>query len=98
MVHGRHPMRTYGREDTDKVRNEIKAALARQGIDLDGQTLVIFQLLLDLGRDKATEIGPFRGGVTWVPDTIWLTGPLGFTMMQHLDPRLLSSKAPGGYY
>ena len=54
VVRGRHPMRAYGRDASDKVRHEVKTALARHGIDVDSQTLVIFQVLLRWDGDKAT--------------------------------------------
>ena len=60
VVRGQHPMRAYGRDDSDKVRDEVKAALARQGIDVDSQTLVIFQVLLRLGRGQGDGDRPFR--------------------------------------
>ena len=62
LVRGRHPMRSYGRDASGKVRDEVKAGLARQGIDVDRQTLVIFQVLLHWEGNKATEIGPYVGG------------------------------------
>jgi hypothetical protein len=92
LVRGQHPMRTYGRNASDKVRGEVKAALAQQGIDVDRETLVIFQVLLDWEGGKATEIGPYVGSGNHLAGTAWVYDD------EHLDPRLLSSKAPGGYY
>jgi hypothetical protein len=40
LVHGRHPMRTYGRNAGGAVRDEVKTSLAKKGIDVDRQTLV----------------------------------------------------------
>src|SRR5262249_51645595 len=91
-VRGRGPMRDYGRNSSDKVGREGKEAWAKDGIDIDNETVVIFQLLLDWQGAKAVEIGPYvggggpRGGTAWVYDDA------------KLDPRLLSSREPGGYY
>jgi hypothetical protein len=38
LVKGRHPMRDYGRNDSGKVRQEVKDALAREGIAMDRET------------------------------------------------------------
>ncbi len=92
LVRGHSPMRDYGRDAAHKVREEVKGALARQGIDVDRETLVIFQVLLDWEGNKATEIGPFVGSGSHLAGTAWVYDD------QHLDPRLLSSKLPGGYY
>ena len=92
LVRGQHPMHDYGRNDAHKVREEVKGELARQGIDVDRQTLVIFQVLLDWEGSKATEIGPFVGSGNHLAGTAWVYDD------PHLDPRLLSSKDPGGYY
>jgi hypothetical protein len=61
-VRGQEPMRSYGRDDSEKVRREVKAALAKEGLNLDFETIVIFELLLEWQGDKATEIGPYVGG------------------------------------
>lgn len=91
-VAGKGPMRDYGRDASDTVRREVRAALAKDGLDVDAETVVIFQLLLDWRGGKAEEIGPYvggggpRGGTAWVYDDA------------RLDPRLLPSREPGGYY
>lgn len=91
-VQGKGPMRDYGRNDGNKVRDEVKAALLKENLDIDSETVIIFQLLLEWRGDKAVEIGPFvggggpRGGTAWVYDDA------------RLDPRLLSSNEVGGYY
>ena len=33
VVDGKHPMRTYGRNDSQRVREEVKAALAARGVE-----------------------------------------------------------------
>jgi hypothetical protein len=91
-VRGRGPMRDYGRNASDKVRREVREALAKEKLDIDRETVVIFQLLLEWRGDKAVEIGPYvggggpRGGTAWVYDDA------------RLDARLLPSREPGGYY
>lgn len=92
QVNGRHPMRDYGRNDSGKVRSEVKEALAREGISMDSETVVVFQLLLEWRDGKAVEVGPYvgsggiHGGTAWVYDD------------ERLDARLLGSKEPGGFY
>lgn len=91
-VRGKEAMRAYGRDDSGKVRDEVKAALARQGVDVDQETIVIFQLLLEWKGDEAIEIGPYVGGGDAFSGTAWVYDDA------KLDPRLLASKEPGGYY
>ena len=91
-VYGKGPMRDYGRNDSAKVRREVKEALAKEKLDADAETVVIFQLLLEWRGGTAVELGPYvggggpRGGTAWVYDDA------------KLDPRLLASREPGGYY
>lgn len=92
LVQARGPQRNYGRNSAGLVRREVKEALARQGLDIDRETIIIFQLLLDWRGAEAVEIGPYvgsgdtRNGTAWVYDD------------PKLDPRLLASREPGGYY
>jgi len=92
VVRGRQEMRAYGRDAADAVRREVKAALAQKGLDADHHTLVIFEALLAWDADKATEVGPYCGGGSHLAGTAWVYDD------PRLDPRLLGSKAPGGYY
>jgi hypothetical protein len=91
-VQGRELMRGYDRTAYYKVREEVKEALAQQQIDIDRETLLIFQLLLHWNENKTEEIGPFAGcgdacsGTAWVYDDA------------KLDALLLNSCAAGGYY
>jgi hypothetical protein len=90
-VQGKEPMRGYDRTAYNKVCQEVKEALAQQ-LDIDRETIIIFQLLLNWCNDKAEEIGPYVGcgnpwsGTAWVYDDV------------KLDARLLDSRAAGGYY
>jgi hypothetical protein len=92
MVQGTHPMATYGRNASAAVRQEVKAALAKQEIAMDRNTWVIFQVLLRWDGDKATEIGPYVGGGSHLTGTAWVYDD------ERLDPQLLASKVAGGYY
>lgn len=92
LVRGRYPMREYGRNDAAKVRREVKEALTQHGIDADRETIVIFQVLLAWEGDRATEVGPYVGGGNHLGGTAWVYDD------ERLDPRLLPSKEPGGYY
>jgi hypothetical protein len=91
-VKAKGPMRDYGRNASDKVRREVKEALAKQGIDIDRETIIIFQLLLEWRGDKAIEIGPYVGGGGAHGGTAWVYDDA------RLDARLLSSRKPGGFY
>lgn len=92
LVRGRYPMREYGRNDAAKVRREVKDALTQQGIDADRETIVIFQVLLAWEGGRATEVGPYVGGGNHLSGTAWVYDD------PRLDPQLLPSKEPGGYY
>jgi hypothetical protein len=92
IVKAQGPMHAYGRNDYDKVRREVQKALRTEGIDLDHETVVIFELLLEWKGDKATEVGPYVGGGGLAEGTAWVYDDA------LLDPRLLSSKQPGGFY
>ena len=92
VVRGRHATTDYGRNAAALVRRETKAALVSGGLDVDGKTLVIFQVLLEWRGEKAVEIGPYCGGGNHLAGTAWVYDD------ERLDPRLLSSKEPGGYY
>ncbi len=91
-VAAKGPMRDYGRNDAGKVRDEVKASLAKSGIDIDRETIIIFQQLLDWKGKVATEIGPYVGGGDAHGGTAWVYDDA------KLDPKLLASKDPGGYY
>ena len=91
-VRAKEPMKGYGRDAAGKVRDEVKAALAKQNVDLDRETVVIFQVLLEWQGPKAFEIGPYVGGGDAFSGTAWVYDDA------KLDPRLLASKEPGGFY
>ena len=86
VVRARGPMRSYGRSASGAVRREVHAALAKAGLDVSREMIVVFQTLLAWRDGKADEIGPYcgggthRGGMAWVYDD------------KLLDPRKLSSK------
>jgi hypothetical protein len=91
-VHGKEVMRAYGRDANGKVREEVKAALAREKIDIDRETVLVFQLLLDWKGAQAIEIGPYVGSGDAHSGTAWVYDDA------KLDPQLLASLKPGGYY
>lgn len=91
-VRGRHPTQSYGRNASGTVRQEVKAALAARGIDMDRDTWVIFQVLLSWDGDRATEVGPYCGGGNHRTGTAWVYDD------ERLDAKRLASKAAGGYY
>ncbi len=90
-VRGQEPMTGYGRNDSRKVREEVKAALKSQ-LDIDRETIIIFQQLLKWDGPKAIELGPYVGGGNAFSGTAWVFDDA------KLDPRLLASTEPGGYY
>ena len=92
MVKGKKKQLEYGRNDASVVRQEVRDALLEQGINIDREVIVIFQQLLNWDGDKATEIGPYVGGGSHLSGTGWVYED------KLLDPDLLASKEPGGYY
>lgn len=92
QVDGRYPMSEYGRNDAGKVKQEITDALTLQGLDLSREIVLVFQLLLEWRDGKAIELGPFVGGGGGTSGMAWVYDD------ERLDPKLLISKRPGGYY
>ncbi len=92
LVAGKHQMSAYGRADSEKVRGEVEAALATEGLSAAQRTLVIFQTLLKWEGSTAVEVGPYVGGGSHLAGTAWVYDDA------LLDPRRLSSKEPGGFY
>jgi hypothetical protein len=91
-VRGTRALKAYGRNASDLVRREVKDALAKQSIDIDRNTWVLFQVSLRWDGGRATEIGPYCGGGNHLAGTAWVYDD------ERLDAKLLASKAPGGYY
>ena len=92
VVRAASPMHDYGRNDSDKVRREVKAAMAKDGVDIDRETVLIFQVLLEWQGQKAVEVGPYVGGGDHRSGTAWVYDD------ERLDPRKLGDRSPGGYY
>lgn len=91
-VRAKESMRAYGRNAGGKVREEVKASLSQRGVNIDRETVLIVQLLLEWQGERAIEVGPFVGGGDAASGTAWVYDDA------RLDARSLSSKAPGGYY
>lgn len=90
-VQGHEPAAAYGRDDQDKVRAEVARELARRGIDMDDETVLVFQRLMDWQDGRNIETGPYRGGGS---------GGVGVAYVYddaHLDAALLPSTEDGGY-
>jgi len=92
LVNGKQPMWAYGRNDAQIVRDEVKAVLAERGVEIDRQTIVIFQTFLEWENGRAVEVGPYVGGGDQRAGTAWVYDD------QRLDARLLASQDPGGDY
>lgn len=92
VVSAAHPMRQYGRDSSAEVREEVRAALARKGVDVDQHTMVIFQVLLEWHDGRAIEVGSYVGGGSHLSGTAWVYDDA------LLDPRRLGSTEPGGFY
>jgi hypothetical protein len=91
-VRGKKRQAEYGRNDAGVVRNEVRDALRAQGVNVDQEVIVIFQLLLKWEDGKATELGPYVGGGSHHSGTAWVYDDA------LLDAASLPSKEPGGYY
>jgi hypothetical protein len=91
-VQGEQVMQAYGRNDASRVREEVNRAVAAQGIDLAHDVVIIFQQLLAWDGPRAIELGPYVGGGDGFQGTAWVYDDA------KLDPRLLTSQEPGGFY
>jgi hypothetical protein len=92
LVHGKYPLQQYGRNDSGKVRSEVKAELLKAGINMDRETVLLFQVLLEWQGDKATEVGPYCGGGDHRSGTAWVYDD------ERLNARRLGDLSKGGYY
>ena len=92
VVRGKQPMREYGRNDAGKVRQEVKEAFSQAGLDLERETVLLFQVLLEWQGGKAVEVGPYCGSGDQRHGTAWVYDD------ERLDPRRLADLSPGGYY
>ncbi|MDO4559230.1 MAG: hypothetical protein Q4C47_09705, partial [Planctomycetia bacterium] len=94
-VPAQKPMSGYGRDSAWEIRNEVrKYLLGKEQIDIDQETIVLFETLLRWNDDhtEAAELGPYCGWGTPVKGTAWVyDDPM-------LDSARLSSKEPGGFY
>lgn len=93
FVKGSLKLSEHERGKTDgKMNEDIDKALRAEGLDPAKETLLVFSNLLVWDGPKAIEVGPFHGG----------GGPNDGRCHAYddpkLDPKLLSSKEPGGWY
>lgn len=91
-VRGAKKQAEYGRNDSGVVRDEVRAALEKQGIDIGNEVVVVFQLLLKWEDGKAVELGPYVGGGSYLSGMAWVYDDA------LLDADKLGSREPGGYY
>lgn len=82
----------YGRDSYWKVRDVVAKELEKQGIDINKEVVVIFQIGLRWEGDRAIEVSSFVGAGAPSNGTAW------FYDDPMLDSDKLSSKEPGGYY
>ena len=92
IIHGKYPLQQYGRNDSGKVRTEVKAELLKAGINMDRETVLLFQVLLEWQGDKAIEVGPYVGSGDHRHGTAWIYDD------ERLDARRLGDLSKGGYY
>lgn len=92
LVRGPKPMLEYGRNSAGVVAGVVKDSLRAEGLDPKNEMVVIFANLLDWQGNKAVEVGPYCGGGDNHAGTAWVYDD------KLLDPRMLNSKEPGGYY
>lgn len=85
LVNGQEPLNAYPIAAKDRVRNEVKTTLAESGIDMDHETVLVFQV-------GAMDFGPFLGGGTGHKESALVFDD------PRLDPALLASTQPGGVY
>jgi hypothetical protein len=92
-VNGKKRQTEYGRTDYEIITAEVEKALINQyKIDPKKELILIFQQLLKWDGSRTVEIGPYAGSGTSISGIAWcFDDPL-------LDPLLLTSKEPGGYY
>src|ERR1035438_9034520 len=88
VVRGKETMHAYGREDDSKVRAEVAKVLHSQGVEVDGRTLLIFEVLLEWKDGRAVEVGPYVGTGDHLAGTAWVYDDA------LLDPQQLAFKVP----
>ena len=71
-VRGVYNQNEYTRDRFKEIREEVKNSLLREGINIDGNYVVIFQLLLKRKEKDLMEIGPYVGGGTSLSGTAWV--------------------------
>ncbi len=93
VVKGEKGTRAYDRNGgSGNFHEETRSALRKQGIDPNREVVLVFSQLLIWEGNKAIELGAYVGGGGH------FSGLASVYDDPHLDPLLLPSKMPGGYY
>ena len=92
LVQAENDSSYYGRESGGNVFKESEKGLEAQGIETKDRVIVSFTPLLFWEGDRAKEHGPYVGGGNHLGGRCCVFDDM------RLDPRLLGSKAPGGFY
>lgn len=90
-IRGKEGAAAYPRHAEAKVAEETRQALARQGLNMDDEAVIVFQRLMEWKDGKIVETGPYKGGGS---------GGRGIAYVYddaHLDAALLTSDEPAGY-
>ena len=73
LVKGKHETDFYTGERGDELRREAVTALAKEGIDADRETIVIFENLVHTEGDHLSADCPYYGGGDHKSGTAWVT-------------------------
>jgi len=73
LVKGKHETDYYTGERGDELRGEVVTALAKEGIDADRETIVIFENLVHTKGNRLSADCPYYGGGDHRSGTAWVT-------------------------
>jgi len=92
FVQGQRPLESYPNERGQDVRDEVGAVLLADGVDIEEETLLIFQLLLQENGQRYDGTPPYYGGRQERNGTAWVYD------FADLDPLNLPRTEPTVYY
>lgn len=93
LAKGRLRLAEHKRGQTEpSLHEDVNRALRTEKLDLSHETIMVFSNLLIWKEGKAIEVGPFYGSGDANSGSAYAYDD------PHLDPDLLGSRAPGGYY